>query len=677
MADGSITYSTKLDNKELERQLAKETKHIEQLENKLLKNNNKRMPIAENVEELGVKLDAAKEKYASLQDEAQRVDAALTGANADDPASIVAYTESLARQKSLTKEISEQEKIVDKLQGQFDRSAQRLEAVDADAKRITTDLNAAKDKAGELSEKLYKPVTPADEMAQAVNRANEGIEKFSKRIGKLAKRVFVFTLITAALRSVKEYVWNAIQTNDEAMASIAKLKGALRTLAQPILNVVIPAFTALVRVLASVASAMARITASIFGTTVKESAAAAENLYKEQNALKGVGGAAKKAGKSLAAFDEINMLSSSDASASGGSGSSDIAPDFSFLGDVSDQMNRIAKAVMLIATGLALWKISDALPKKLGAIGIKLAGVAIAVGGLILMFAGLKDAWENGLDWGNMLEILSGAAAIIGGLYLVFGKAGAAIGLVVSGLAALVIGFKDAMANGVNLQNTLMMLTGILAAGLGISLLVGSWIPMLIAAIAAVLLAITSLMGNGDQLIANLKQAFSGLVTFLDGLIHNDIDKMLSGLKNLFSGEFNAILTIVGSVVNLIIRGLNFLIDKINTIKFDVPDWVPVIGGGKFGFNLPHIDDWKIPQLAQGAVIPPNRAFMAVLGDQKSGVNIETPLDTMVQAFKTAMNESGYGSGRIIENVLMLDGEVIYRNQQQLARRRGINLAEG
>jgi len=84
----------------------------------------------------------------------------------------------------------------------------------------------------------------------------------------------------------------------------------------------------------------------------------------------------------------------------------------------------------------------------------------------------------------------------------------------------------------------------------------------------------------------------------------------------------------------------------------------------------------KIPMLAQGAVIPPNREFLAVLGDQKSGTNIEAPLDTIVQAVMIALAKSGYsGNAQIIENVLNLDGEVIYRNQKKVERRHGVSLA--
>ena len=120
------------------------------------------------------------------------------------------------------------------------------------------------------------------------------------------------------------------------------------------------------------------------------------------------------------------------------------------------------------------------------------------------------------------------------------------------------------------------------------------------------------------------------------------------------------------------IKAVNFIIKAINKISFDVPDWVPVIGGKKFGFNLKEVSEVKIPRLAQGGVIPPNSEFMAILGDQKRGTNIETPLDTMIQAFKTALAESGGGMPSEIKVVLpngkvlaetVLDEEMKYYKQ--------------
>ena len=65
MPDGYITYSTKLDNKQLEKDLAKATKDVERLEGQMQKNSAKRLPLVEQTTELGAKLDEAKAKMVS------------------------------------------------------------------------------------------------------------------------------------------------------------------------------------------------------------------------------------------------------------------------------------------------------------------------------------------------------------------------------------------------------------------------------------------------------------------------------------------------------------------------------------------------------------------------------------------------------------------------------------
>ena len=344
------------------------------------------------------------------------------------------------------------------------------------------------------------------------------------------------------------------------------------------------------------------------------------------------------------------------------------------MDEVDGRLKKIADAVLLIGVGLAAWKLSSVLPGMLGTVAGKLAGIALTVGGLILLWDGLSDAWNNGVDWGNLIEILGVAAAAALGLYLTFKEVGAGIGLIVAGAAMVVTAFRDIIDSGVNLKNTLLLIAGIVATGLGFWFLTGNVFPLVVAGIAAILFAITTLAGNGEQLIGNLKQTFSGLVTFLDGLINLDIEKMLSGLKGMVSGALNTVLTIVGSVINLIIRGLNWLIEKINSISISIPSWVPEIGGMSWGPNIPLINEWQIPQLAQGAVIPPNRKFLAVLGDQRSGNNYEVPDAKIRQLLREELSALGGKS----EAVLMLDrdvlGRVVYRLNKAEGNRIGVSL---
>ena len=87
--------------------------------------------------------------------------------------------------------------------------------------------------------------------------------------------------------------------------------------------------------------------------------------------------------------------------------------------------------------------------------------------------------------------------------------------------------------------------------------------------------------------------------------------------------------------------GLNAVIGALNTLHWEIPSWVPGLGGKGFGFDIPKANFGRIPELANGAVINPNSPFLAILGDQKSGTNIEAPLETIKQALVEAMGTAG------------------------------------
>lgn len=135
--------------------------------------------------------------------------------------------------------------------------------------------------------------------------------------------------------------------------------------------------------------------------------------------------------------------------------------------------------------------------------------------------------------------------------------------------------------------------------------------------------------------------------------IRDVIKKVADAIKK----PINAVLGGIESMANGVIRAINGMIKAMNKLSFDVPDWVPGIGGKKFGFNIKEISTIKIPRLAQGAVIPPNKEFLAMLGDQKHGTNIEAPLETIKQALAEVLAEVGGGSREPI--ILQVNGRVL------------------
>lgn len=157
-----------------------------------------------------------------------------------------------------------------------------------------------------------------------------------------------------------------------------------------------------------------------------------------------------------------------------------------------------------------------------------------------------------------------------------------------------------------------------------------------------------------------------GLTEFIAGIFTGDLNRAIGGIEGIFDSfgqacidtldillaEFgtswaeigsvvkNAVNGIIGSINGMIrgiVSGINSVIRALNKLNFKIPDWVPSFGGKSFGFNLKTVTAPQIPYLAKGAVIPPNAPFLAMLGDQRNGTNIEAPLDTIKQAVAEVM----------------------------------------
>ena len=101
----------------------------------------------------------------------------------------------------------------------------------------------------------------------------------------------------------------------------------------------------------------------------------------------------------------------------------------------------------------------------------------------------------------------------------------------------------------------------------------------------------------------------------------------------------NGILSAISGVTNGAATGLNALIKACNGLNFSIPGWVPDIGGSNFRVSMPLLDIPDIPLLAQGAVLPANKPFLAMVGDQRHGTNIEAPLATIQDAVRVELQD--------------------------------------
>lgn len=736
MPDGKIILSTALDNKQLEKDLQSTLKKINALEKSLAEMGSGRNALAEQANQMGAQLDAAKRKLYEMQDAAKGVYSKET--------------------------IADQKTLVNGLQSQWNKINNQIDSYDRKIQKASASLKEETAHVEELKEQL-KEATTAAKMQDAIQTVGKSVEKVGQKLSSMIRRVFVFSVLTSALRSFRTWIGNVIKSNSEASASLAQLKAALLTLVQPLVNVIIPAFIQFVNVLTRVVTAIAQIVSSLFGTTFAKSKESAKQLNKETNAIKGVGGAAEKASKQLAAFDEINQLTDNSSSGGGGADASASSPDFDALnpdGKLAEKFKDILGLVGAIAAGLLAWKIASAFTNDLS----KIAGIALAVAGAFEYVYSWLDAWNNGIDWGNFLGMLGGLAAVAGGLALAFGKVAAGISLIVGGVGLLVVGIKDIIENGVTLENTLTVVAGILAAGLGISLLTGSWIPALIAAVAGLVTFIVLQWDNikaffaklweqikeifsaawewisgiwnaaagwfQENVIVPIEEFFSPIADFIGKLFEGawlivqavwavvsnwfnknviqpivnffspvvktvggffsqlweDIkgiwskvskwfsekvidpiskawDTALDGMKNFAKGIFNGILGFFESIVNGLIDGLNWFLSGFNFAA----TWAGKVLGKDWS-GIGQVQHISIPRLAQGAVIPPNREFMAVLGDQTSGNNIEAPESLIRQIVREETQTSA--SNDLLREILsaIREGKVMMVDSVQFAK---------
>lgn len=401
MADGSIIIKTDIDDKQAQTELNRLTKKIDALNEKISDKKQQAIPLVEQSKQIAANLDEAKSKLSQMKS---------------------------GNEFFTSSAIKDQEQTVATMQKEWDGVQKRVEAVDASLAKDTRSLGRMSNRAGELSAQIAGASKSSTALAAASKKVDKYMDRFSRRVKGLVRRVFVFGLIVQGLRSVREWLGKAVKTNDQATKAISRLKGALLTLAQPFVNVLLPAFTSFVNLLTQFVTAMAKITAVLFGSTIDQTKKEAENLYKESDALDETGKSAKKAGKALASFDEINKL--------GGDNKEKTEPDFNFSENENWLDKMLGSAAEKVASALILAGIAFI------AIGASVGSIKMVITGLLLIGAGLfvaeetgvLQSWVDTLGLNNVAEFIVTAVILAGIAMVAIGAATGNILLVIAGL---------------------------------------------------------------------------------------------------------------------------------------------------------------------------------------------------------------------------------------------------
>ena len=214
-------------------------------------------------------------------------------------------------------------------------------------------------------------------------------------------------------------------------------------------------------------------------------------------------------------------------------------------------------------------------------------------------------------------------------------------------------------------------------------------LPVLLPIFDGIIKGVMEVAGGIADVIGGIIDVISGILQFLTGVFTGDWEKAWDGVVKIFDGVWGAIKGVINgilggveSLANGVVKAINVIIRALNGLHFDIPDWVPALGGKSFGFNINELKEVSIPRLATGSVIRGGNPFMAILGDQPRGqVNVEAPLDTIKQAVReelSGMNfgNAGVGQAKVVLNINGVDvGEAMLDDLFSVMQRRGYDVS--
>lgn len=479
--DGSVVIDVKLNTAQADKELARMNAKIDKLSADLQQKSIRKGILSAALKEDYAQLDFVKDKVRELKAE---LSVARTTDQKDDIKERLA--DAVEEQKRLTASTTRMQNEYDKLNSQISEGEEKLHGM--------------AETAGSLSRQIEKQ-RPFDEMASSIENAKSKLIKFVKYAVGIRT---LYVLFRRLKNAIKEAVLQFASQDEETQTTINNLKASLATLKAswgaafaPILNAVAPILQKLIGWLTAAANAVAQLFAVLGGRSTYKKAVSNNNAL--ASSIDGVGEAAEKAQAQLMGFDELNVLND-DKSGGGGGGGAGGGSGFDVVEEeiapwaqwVADHLRVIKDLAIAIGAALLTWKLANFIAHLMGVeLGFKrLLGLALAVGGAVFYFAGWIDAFNNGVDWDNTLEMITGCTVAAIGLGLAFGSTAAAVALLVGGIGMLLVGVTDWIKKGELSTETFWLLeAAILAVGVAFALLLNPW-SLLVAAFVAGALAI-------------------------------------------------------------------------------------------------------------------------------------------------------------------------------------------
>ena len=457
-----------------------------------------------------------------------------------------------------------------------------------------------------------------------INNVNKGLQGTIKKVAKWGLALFgvrsAYNAIRGAMSTLSQY--------DTQMAdNIEYIRYALASTLQPVIQTILNLVVKLLQYINYIAKAW----------TGKNLFKTADAFKSAQKSASGVAKSAKEINKQLSGFDEINVLSDTSSSGTGGTGGADIkAPNIDLTGMqgevpswvqwIVDNKDLIIAALFGIAGGIIAIKLGVDLLMGLG-IGLIIAGIAQTIQAIINF---IKDP-----SWENFAKILEGLTLILAGVAVAMLAVNAAnpVAWIMLAIAAVVALAAVVIKNWDKIKEVLGK--------------VGNWInEHIIQPIANFFAGLWNGIVSGVAWAVNgIKSMFNTVIGFFKNIINTILGffKMLgTAVGNVVSGAFKAVVNgILGTIENILnnpIRAVNRLINVINAVP---------------GINLGTLSEFRLPRLAKGGIInQPGRGVPIGYGKAIGGEKGQEGVIPLTDSQQMALLGEAIGKYVRIDNVI-------------------------
>ncbi len=705
--DGSFVVTVNMDTSKASKELSRLEQKILRLREKLSVGGHRKSVLVEELEQ-------AKAALAEVQAQT-KIEGGRAIFTPENKARILELKEQIAQ---LETAIGRQNAKLRETQIELDGVLGRYGDVTREAQLLADDaaMADARDQASGLADTMTQTASSAQEAGSALSTSFGGavvnalqkVWKFAQKAGGAILNLFrqsdrarggvknilkyalgirgLYTLLNRLRTALVNGFQNLAQFSDKTNAAISsvrsaltQLKNSLATAFAPILTVVAPILTKFINMLSAAADSVARFAAMLTGKTSYVRAKRVQEDYAAS--LRGTGAAAKEAARELAGFDEINRLAAQDI-AGGGSGAA-VGDMFEMVSIEPLRFDSWGEAFSAFLSNLlenGIPKLKNALSRLATWINtfagnlyeaFTFPGVVDQVAALGIEIANALNGFVNDIDWA-MIGAALGAGLELAITFLFnfvytfdWKKLGESIATMLNNMIKQIDWKQVGALLWAKFKIAIELLAGFIS-NTDVEALANAATDLIVGFLNSMEETIESVdweeIGDklaqvlrnidwekvGNAFFSALGAALSGLGSFIVGLFR---DAWNDGLNEITKGEAN-------------------LRKRLNAFRSKGGGGSGV--SGKFGNDALRVAARSVPlpRLASGAVIPPNREFMAVLGDQRSGNNIEAP-EALIR--KITREELSGGLREVVGILQTLvdvtrEGKVIQVNERELGR---------